>query len=103
MSLAPDPPNFLSQYLMIEVSDYAQQTDAVNDIDDTLVSHVMRIVCYEQSIYDDLRLELDEYIGLTLGVRDNEMTTSRTEVRPMFDQASILIVDNDGELIYIVG
>ena len=59
----------------------------------------MRIVCYEQSIYDDLRLELDEYIGLTLGVRDNEMTTSRTEVRPMFDQASILIVDNDGELI----
>ncbi|CAI8052754.1 hypothetical protein GBAR_LOCUS28872 [Geodia barretti] len=91
----PDPPDLLSQYAMIEGSDYAQQTSAVNVIDDTLITELMRIVCYSQPIYDDLRLELDEFVGLRLGVKDNELTTVLTTVQPMYDQTSILIVDND--------
>ena len=43
-----------------------------------------------------MRLELDEYAGLTLGV-NNAMTTVLTIVEPMYDQVSILIQDNDSE------
>ena len=92
----PDAPDFLSRYLMEEKTDFAQQTGPVNAIDNVFITELRRIVCYNQPIYKDLRLELDEYAGLTLGV--NEMgTTVRTVVRPMYDEASILIVDNDSE------
>ena len=82
---------------MAERSDFQQQTVVVNLIDDILISEPMRIVCYNQTIYDDLRLEANEYAGLTLGVEDNADTTVLTFVKELFDQASILIVDNDSE------
>ena len=56
----------------------------------------MRVVCYNQPIYEDMHVELEEYAGLTLGVIDI-LTTVVTIVQPMYDQASILIVDNDSE------
>ena len=85
---------------MAEGTDFAQQTRAVNVIDDIVISEISRIICYNQSIYDDDFLEPDEYAGLTLGVidmNDFDQTTSLTIVEPMYDQAAILIVDNDGE------
>ena len=82
---------------MMDGTDYAQQTIGINVIDDILIWQEMRVVCYNQSIYDDLRVELDEYAGLTLGVRENQFTTVTTQVTPMYDQASILILDNDSE------
>ena len=97
---APDEPNFLSQYSMADGTDFAQQTRAVNVIDDIIISELSRIICYNQSIYDDIYLEQDEYAGLTLGVIDMNnfgKTTTLTIVEPMYDQAAILIVDNDGE------
>ena len=97
----PDAPDFLSQYLMLERTDFAQQTGPVNAIDDVFITELMRIVCYNQPIYEDLRLELDEYVGLTLGVRETR-TTVHTVVRPMYDEASILNVDNDSESPCIV-
>ena len=97
----PDAPDFLSQYPMAEITDFAQQTQFVNAIDDVTITELMRIVCYNQPIYEDLRLELDEYTGLTLGV--NQVgTTVLTLVRSMYDEASILIVDNDSESPCIV-
>ena len=86
---------------MADGTDYAQQTPATNVIDDTFITQDMRVLCYNQPIYDDNCLELDEYAGLTLGVVDNNniLTTVVTEVKPMYDQASIIIVDNDSELI----
>ena len=60
----------------------------------------MRLICYNQPIYDDVRLELDEYAGLTLGVIDI-LTTVVTNVEPMYDQASVLILDNDSEIISV--
>lgn len=80
---------------MTEGTDYAQQTNAVNTIDDVLISEDQRIVCYSQPIYEDVRLEQHEYIGLMLGVRDYFLTTALTVVEPMKSQASILILDND--------
>ena len=96
-SPAPDIPDFLSRYPMAERSDFQQQTALVNSIDDILISQLMRIVCYNQTIYDDLRLEANEYAGLMLEVRDNPQTTVRTLEKDLFNESSILIVDNDSE------
>ena len=98
---APDEPNFLGIYPMADGTDFAQQTPPVNVIDDTFITQEMRLICYNQLIYEDMRLEPNEYAGLTLGVIDNSniLTTVLTEVKPMYDQASILIVDNDSEFI----
>ena len=60
---------------MEEGTDFAQQTNTVNDIDDILIREENRIICYLQPIYEDLSLEQDEYAGLSLGVRDNALTT----------------------------
>ena len=96
---APDEPNFLSIHPMADGTDFSQQTPAVNVIDDTFITAVMRVICYNQPIYEDMHVEPDKYAGLTLGVIDNNnlLTTVLTEVKSMYDQASILIVDNDSE------
>ena len=84
---------------MADGTDFVQQTPPVNVIDDTFITAVVRVICYNQPIYEDMHVELDEYAGLTLGVIDNNniLTTVLTEVKSMYDQASILIVDNDSE------
>ena len=87
---------------MLDGTDYAQQTAAVNVIDDILITEVMRLVCYNQTIIDDMQLEPDEYAGLTLGVKSNAHTTITTRVKPMYDQASILILDNDSECLQYI-
>ena len=98
LSPAPDMPDFLSRYLMPERTDYAEQTFGVNAIDDQLLNATRRIVCYNQPIYDDGRLEVSEYAGLTLDVDDNiQCTTVRTEVQELYDFASIRICDDDSE------
>ena len=101
ISTAPDKPNFLGMYHMADGADFAQQTPASNLIDDIFIIQEMRLICYNQPIYDDMHVELDEYAGLTLGVIDNDnvLTTILTRMEPMYDQVSILIVDNDSELM----
>ena len=66
----------------------------MNAIDDQVISELMRRVCYNQSIYDDSLVEGLEYFGLSLSV---SQTTVYTQVQSMYDQAAILIVDNDGQ------
>ena len=85
---------------MVEGTDFAQQTRAVNVIDDIIITEIRRIICYNQPIYDDPCLEPDEYAGLTLGVideDDEDHTTILTLVEPMYGQSAILILDNDSE------
>ena len=60
-----------------------------------LISQLTRIICFNQTIYDDLRLEWDEYVGLTLEVGDGALTTVKTLVEPMRGDAAIQILDND--------
>ena len=87
---------------MVEGTDFAQQTRAVNVIDDIIITEERRLICYNQPIYDDPYLEPDEYAGLTLGVIDDndfDRTTVLTEVEPLYDHTAILIVDNDSEFI----
>ena len=87
---APDSPNFLGLYSMVQGTDYAQEIRGIND---HLISELSRIVCYNQTIYDDALVEGSEYFGLTLSVPEASVLT---QVRPMYDQAAILILDNDG-------
>ena len=84
----------MSLYTKTEGSDYAQQTSFVNIIENTLISEDMRTICYDQEIYEDLSVEVDEYVGLTLRVGT---IIPCTLVEPNHSQASILILDNDSE------
>ena len=86
---------------MTEGSDYAQQTSFFNAIDDILITELTRVICYNQTIYDDMLIEPNEYMALTLGVVEFSGTTVLTNLRPMYSEASILIVDNDGTSHYL--
>ena len=101
LSPAPDMPDFLGRYLMAERTDYAEQTFGVNAINDQLINGTRRIICYDQPIYDDGRLEVSEYAGLTLDVDDDmQFTTVLTEVQDLYDFASIRILDDDSEFAF---
>ena len=96
----PDPFgfNFLTQsYNMIPFSDYEQQQLLSNRIRSIGINATRRVICYDQPIYDDMRLEVAEYFGMTLTVQSMPPTTVLTEVRPMYDQVAIMIVDDDGK------
>ena len=93
--IAPDVPNFFGQYPMASMTDFSQQTVGINAIDDETIRELMRIVCYDQPIYDDTLVEGDEWLGLTLDVDRASVLTS---VQPFYDQAAILIQDNDSRL-----
>ena len=97
-SVAPDVINtFTRMYPRLPMTDYEEQTIGVNLIRDTKITALRRIICYNQSIYDDVRLEVSEYAGLGL-VADDTLSTQLTEVEPMYDDSAILIIDDDSKL-----
>ena len=74
-------------------TDYAQQTISVNAIGGQVITQERRTICYDQPIYDDRLPEVLEYFGLSLSVAESGVFTT---LRPMYDQAAIVILDNDG-------
>jgi hypothetical protein len=105
----PDEPDFLGRYPMADRTDYAQQTEFYNEIDDTFINDTMRRICFIQPIYEDLRLESTEYFGLTLGIVDSFVQAAlgtmrfradlNTTIEPMYDLATICILDNDTAVV----
>ena len=99
---ARDPFDFLSgMYLMRPMADYEEQTSPVSSrISNTIINATRRIICYDQPIYDDDRLEPNEYAGLRLSANPDYFvinpSTVLTVVRPMYDDSVICIVDDDG-------
>ena len=81
---------------MLPLTDYSQQTEAVNDIDGETITEIMRTVCYDQFIYNDSHLERDEWLGLTLAVDRSSVFT--IVVRGL-NQAAIVIHDDEGNRI----
>ena len=77
-------------------TDYPQQTSTVNLIYNQQITNEIRIVCYNQTIYDDGRLEASEYVGLSLGIRQ---ATAITNIYQGYNFAAIQIVDNDSMLV----
>ena len=97
-SSVPDLFNFLTKsYNMIPFSDYEPQQLLSNRIRNIGINATRRVICYDQLIYNDMRLEVSEYFGMTLTVQGVPPTTFITEIRPMYDQVAILILDDDGE------
>ena len=78
-------------------TDYQEQTRSRNIIRNMVINATRRVICYDQPIYNDERLELMEYAGLQLDVRD--ATVEVVLVRPRYDNATILIVDDDSQLL----
>ena len=89
---APNTPTIFGTHLEAPLTDFEEQIRNFNDIRSELINATHRIVCYNQLIYDDMRLEMTEYAGLTLAVG---RSTVRAEVQPMYDQVAIEIVDDD--------
>lgn len=73
----------------------------MNKIRDERIIEIRRRICYNQTVYDDIRLEAAEYVGLTLEVQDlvtmGGPTTANTEVD--IEHTVIRIIDNDGKFI----
>ena len=63
--------------------------------EDMIITGTDRVICYNQTIYDDSCVEENEYFNLTLSVQDGSAVTT---VDAAFISAVILIVDDDGEL-----
>ena len=82
---------------MAPMTDYQQQTRSRNIIRNDLINATRRVICYNQPIYNDERLELMEYAGLQLDVR--EATVDIVLVQEHYDNAAILIVDDDSQLL----
>ena len=82
---------------MAPFTDYEEQTRTLNIIRNILINATRRLICYDQPIYNDDRLELMEYAGLQLDVR--EATVDLVLVQPQYDNAAILIVDDDSQLL----
>ena len=92
---APDSPSFLGIHPIAARTDYEEQLFGVNRIRDTVINETRRLICYNQTIYNDVRLELSEYAGLALAVRE---ASYHTVVEPMYDQLAIHILDDDSKL-----
>ena len=75
-------------------TDYEEQIRGINYIRNTVINTTRKVTCYNQTIYD-VRLEMSEYAGLTLAVRD---ATVLTLVQPMYDEVAIQILDDDSKL-----
>ena len=79
---------------MVTGSDYAQQTRRINALDDEVISELQRVVCYNQTIYDDDQVEDIEYAGLSLGIHRASVVAV---VSPPLDQAALIILDDDSK------
>ena len=77
---------------MASLSDYKEQVRGVNRMRDTPITEENRVVCYNQTLYDDMRLELVEHFGLTMAVRSSTVPTA---VNPTYGQTAIKIIEND--------
>ena len=94
ITAADSPDQFNGSYPMAPRTDYKEEIQKFSTIKDTDITRERRMICYEQVIYDDLRLEMEEYAGLTL-VADDSDTVVETE--PLYDDSVFIIIDDDSK------
>ena len=82
---------------MSQLTDYEEQTESQNHIRNMVISAMRRMICYNQTVYDDVRLEKSEYAGLQLSVRDS--TVGLVDVQKQYGNAVVLILDDDSQLL----
>ena len=89
----PDSPNFLGVYATAPLTDYEEQTAVVNGLRDSSITETSRTVCYNQTVYCNSRLELTEYFGLGIVIRDS--TSVKTLTDPVYGQTAVKILDSN--------
>ena len=78
---------------MNELADYQPPVKGFNPIRNMAITDGNRIICYNQIIYGDTRVEDDEYFSLTLIARTGSATTTLVDLDR--SSAVIKIVDDD--------
>ena len=86
------PPPFRPEPSPPFYEDYPQQLLGFNDLRNIQISEIRRRICYNQIIYNDVKIEGDEWIGLTLQI--GASTAARTVTG--IDHTAIRIIDDDG-------
>ena len=71
--------------------DYPQQLLGYNDLRAIPILETRRRICYNQIIYNDVQIEGDEWICLSLQIRASTATTVTG-----IDHTAIKIIDDDG-------
>ena len=92
---APDPPvGIFNRHNMIIRSDYEEETRFASTIRSTFIEELRRQLCYDQVVYDDVRLELTETTGL--GLVPDDLDTG-VEAEPLYSDSVVFIIDDDSE------
>ena len=72
--------------------DYPQQLLGFNDLRTIQILETRRTICYNQTVYNDVRLEADEWTGLTLQIGAITVGTVTG-----IDHTAIRIIDDDDD------
>ena len=93
-TLDPNSPNVVGTHLPDPMADYEEETISYSTISEipTVIEEPERMGCYNQVIYDDLRLEKTEYAGLQVRPDD-----SAVHVENMYGNSVFAIIDDDSK------
>ena len=84
---------------MDSLADYPPPVEGFNSIMNMALNGTIRAICYNQTIYNDNRVEDDELFSLTLIVQDGSAIV--TQVNPQLGSTNVKILDDDGKLCNI--
>ena len=91
ISTAPDTLDLFGHYQMDEFADYPAPVMGFNPITRMDIRGITKVICYNQTIYDDDRFEGDEFFSLTLTVQGESVMTTQVDLD--LNSAIITIVD----------
>ena len=80
---------------MNPLADYRPPVEGRNNIRNFPITDTNRVICYNQTIYDDDRMEEDEFFSLTLVVQEGSAMTALVD--PQLSSTVIRIIDDDGK------
>ena len=84
---------------MDPLADYPPPVQYFNPIKNMVITGTTRAICYNQTIYDDIRVEDNEFFSLTLIVQDG--SAMKTSVHSQLSNTFVWILDNDGTLFTV--
>ena len=81
---------------MDPLADYVPPVMSFNPIMNMIIGKSTHTICYNQTIYDDSRVEEDEFFSLTLLVQAGSAIV--TQVDPELSSTLVKIMDDDGKI-----
>ena len=83
-------------YTMDPLADFPPPMKKFNPIMNMIINNSTKTICYNQTIYNDNRVEEDEFFSLTLIVQDGSAIV--TQVDPQLSSTLVKIVNDDGKI-----